>query len=367
MKVVFRTDASIAMGTGHVMRCLTLAEELKQIDASCVYFITRAHSGHMADTIRSKGYGLHLLTAPVQGFQPAPDDVAHAKWLNVPWAMDVEESLEVLIGIRPDWLIVDHYSLDARWHRLLRPYVGHIFVIDDLADRELHCDMLLDQTYGREQKDFQALLDGECRMLLGSRYAILRREFSELRSEAVGRRKRFDGLKRILVSLGGTDPDNVTAKILDSLKKFEGSSGPFIDVILGGQAPHLESIRKQAKNHPLKVEVSTDVDDMAIRMLKADLAIGAGGSTSWERCCLGLPALTICLGLNQKRIILETEKAGAAIYLGGENENFSDIIPEILHRLNRENKLMTNMSKRCFHLVDGYGAGRIVREMQEIS
>lgn len=366
MKVVFRADSSIAMGTGHVMRCLTLAEELKKNHAAHIFFITRALPGHMANSIQSKGYQLTLLPEPVQDFQPDPDDVAHAKWLNVPWAVDAEETIKAIVNVKPDWLIVDHYSLDARWHRLLRPYVGHILAIDDLADRKLYCDILLDQTFGREQKDYKKLLIEDCRMLLGSRFALLRPEFAELRPQAIHQRKCFDGIKRILVTMGGTDPNNATAKVLDSLAQIDWSTAPLIDVILGGQAPHLEFIRKLVENHPLKVVVSTDVTDMAMRMLKADLAIGAGGSTSWERCCLGLPTLIICLGQNQKRILREIEKAGAAINLGGQNGDVSRKISKILHRLNREKELMINMSGRCFNLVDGIGARRIANEIKEM-
>jgi len=361
--IVFRVDASIAMGTGHVMRCLTLADEFKKNYAVHVLFISRAHQGYLADYIQDKGFELKLLPSPVPGFQPSPEDVAHAKWLNVPWRLDAEETINIIASLKPDWLVVDHYSLDARWHSLLRPYVNRILVIDDLADRKLDCDILLDQTYGREKKDYRNLVNKNCRTLLGSRFALLRPEFVELRAQAIIKRKYFNGINRILVTMGGTDSKNLTSKILDSLAQINWSTNPYIDVVMGGHSPYLKVIQKMINNYPLNISISIDVSDMAVRMLKADLAIGAGGSTAWERCCLGLPTLAFCLAENQKLILQEIDKIGGLINLGKPTQDTDRKIKQTFHSLDKSKEIISNISDQCITLVDGAGVSRVVKEI----
>lgn len=278
MQAVFRVDASISIGTGHVMRCLTLADELKTLGASTV-FIIREHPGHLSALIRKRGYGAALLPVPDPDFKPVRNDVAHAKWLGVSWQQDAKETLQIIGDSKPDLLIVDHYALDARWHKELRQHVKKIFVIDDLADRPIDCDILLDQTYGRQVTDYQFCVPNDCRMLLGTRYALLSPDFSRLRTKAMERRKRFNGIQRILVAMGGYDSGNVTFIALKGLAEVNWSLLPQIDVVLGGDAPHLQSLRQYTAYQSLNVNISTDVTDMAERMLLADLAIGAGGTT----------------------------------------------------------------------------------------
>lgn len=363
---VFRVDASLEIGTGHVMRCLTLADELKTKGYRCL-FITRPHSGHMAGAITRRGHEVSLLSKSINDFLKSSDDVAQAAWLRGSWENDAHETIETLVGTIPNWLVVDHYAIDQRWQKLLRSHVEKIIVIDDLADRELDCDLLLDQTLGRKESDYHDQVNKGCRMLMGSRYALLRPEFLELRQQAITRRKAFDGVKRILVSMGGTDPHNVTAVVLDALLQLGLPTETTIDVVLGEYATHFKEIKEQSNKHSLEISVSKNVNDLAMRMLGADLAIGASGSTSWERCCLGLPALTISVAENQKIIAREIAKAGASIHLGDLRLVTSATIRNIVQSLIEQTDVMLRMSERCFCLVDGLGTSRMVKEIKAIS
>ncbi|EAZ98227.1 UDP-2,4-diacetamido-2,4,6-trideoxy-beta-L-altropyranose hydrolase [Marinobacter sp. ELB17] len=312
MNIVFRVDGSIQMGTGHVMRCLTLAEELQRLGHSCV-FICREHPGNLGEFITNKGFVVHLLsTTSGVNFTVENDDTAHAEWLGVSWRIDAEQTLAALGSMEVDWLVVDHYALDARWERLLAKAAGQIMVIDDLADRHHACDLLLDQNLGREITDYDHKVPEHCTRLVGPNYALLRPEFARLREKSLKRRK-MPELKRILISLGGVDRTNVTAQVLNVLNDSQLSSETELDVIMGATAPHLNDIRTQVSHTRFRATVSVNVGDMAERMCRADLAVGAAGSTSWERCCLGLPALIVVLADNQKSAAHALSERGVAI------------------------------------------------------
>ncbi|HDY75388.1 MAG TPA: UDP-2,4-diacetamido-2,4,6-trideoxy-beta-L-altropyranose hydrolase, partial [Candidatus Marinimicrobia bacterium] len=282
-------------------------------------------------------------------------DVAHASWLGASWQQDAEESIRAIGNTVPDWLIVDHYAIDARWHNQFRERVGQIMVIDDLADRPLDCDLLLDQTYGRQLDTYQEQVPPGCQILLGSRYALLRPEFSKLRPLAIKKRKIFNGINRILVTMGAMDPDNVTATVLEGLSRVDWKDKPVIDIVLGGKAPNLKQVESMAKKSTLEILVSTDVSDMAERMLAADLAIGASGSTSWERCCMGLPSITISIAENQSLIAYELEKKGAAKYLGTLEAITEESIKCSVEKIRKTDQLKS-MATIGIQIVDGSGA-----------
>ena len=181
MQIAFRADASIQISTGHVMRCLTLAEELKRQGHDC-FFICREHKGHLGDLIAEKGFSLHLL--PTAESEHASADFNwsdHARWLGVTWQRDAEQTRAILSNQPVDWLVVDHYALDIGWEQQTAEYAAQIMVIDDLADREHQCDLLLDQTFGRNAADYRPLVPKNCELLCGSQYALLRPEFAEFR------------------------------------------------------------------------------------------------------------------------------------------------------------------------------------------
>lgn len=363
--IAFRVDASIEMGSGHVMRCLTLADALKTEQRECL-FLTRPHPGNLSDNIEARGHRVILLTMPEQFVEEIEDDVDHAAWLGASQTQDAQETLTALKGIHPDWLIVDHYAIDQRWHKLLCSQVNNIFVIDDLADRAYDCDLLLDQTYGRKGTDYRHLVNKKTQLLLGSQYALLRPEFAELRSKAIAKRKENKDIQRILVSMGGTDPHNCTAKILQGLVQVEWQSQPVIDVVLSSRAPYLNKIMEQAKQCTLDVVVSVDVNDMAERILAADLAVGAGGATSWERCCLGLPTIMIGVAKNQINITQQLALTGASLYIGTFKNNIVHLISDALTTLNNNNTLLTDMAKKAAGITDGLGVHKVIISMENV-
>jgi len=311
MRFAFRADASIRIGSGHVMRCLTLADSLKARGHKS-RFLVRPHEGHLAEHIRERGHAVVLL--PLGGAardEADPDGPPHAEWLGGPWTEDATASLAALRDAAPDWLVVDHYALDARWEALLAPACGRLMVIDDLADRPHACDLLLDQNLGRRAEDYLALLPAGCVTLIGQQFALLRPEFQSFRAASLARRQ-APLLRNILVSMGGFDRDDTTSAVLDGIEAAGLPDGVSVTVVNGRDSPWLDKVRRRAAGMRLPAEVLVGVRNMAERMTQADLAIGAAGGTAWERCCLGLPSIAVVLAQNQRPGAAALARAGAA-------------------------------------------------------
>ncbi|MCG9042275.1 UDP-2,4-diacetamido-2,4,6-trideoxy-beta-L-altropyranose hydrolase [Laribacter hongkongensis] len=361
MRVIFRADASWHIGSGHVMRCLTLADALTTRGTEC-QFICRAHPGHLADFIRQKGYPVHLLD--VESDLPEQDaPLAHASWLGASMEQDAAQTAALLARLQPDWLVVDHYALDARWETLQRPHAGKLMVIDDLADRRHDCDLLLDQNLGRLDADYAELVPPHCQRLLGSTYALLRPEFVALREYSLQRRQP-GMLRTLLISMGGVDKDNATGRILQALFGAALPQDCRITVVMGATAPWLEEVKAQAATLPWSTEVSVNVGNMAQLMADADLAIGAAGSTSWERCCLGLPCITVCLAQNQQFIIQSLKDHGAVLESPSLSDNdFSFSINESIGQLNTNRPFLNKLSKSASKICHGNGAILIIDKL----
>lgn len=376
MKIAFRTDASLQMGSGHVMRCLTLADALKARGAQC-HFISRAHQGHLMEVIRQRGYTVNSLAAPVQQMQSAintiaitgqdaqnkkPKKLAHETWLGNTWQADAQETSTTLASLKLDWLVVDHYGLDQRWENALAVHCCQLMVIDDLADRPHLCNMLLDQNLGRQPQDYAGLVPIHCQVLSGPEYALLRPEFAALRTYSLQRRQAQPALRQLLITMGGVDQPNATGQVLQALKTCELPAECRITVVMGLTAPWLKNVQELAEQMPWPTAVMVNVNDMAQRMADSDLAIGAAGSTSWERCCLGLPTLMVVLADNQKEAAEHLQKAGAADCL-----SFGGLLLQDLHdRLQcfiDHPKQLGQMSNFASAITDGQGVERIISGM----
>jgi len=358
LRIMFRTDAAVEIGSGHVMRCLTLARALREKGAVC-RFLMRDLPGHLASVVAAEGFGLQLLRPPGPGDRPDTDP-AHDKWLAVGRDVDARECARVLATEPPDWLVIDHYALDARWQAAVVRPPTRLMVIDDLADRSHLADLLLDQNLGRQSDDYDALLPAHCIRLIGPRFALLRPEFAAARPAALARRGEALPLASILIAMGGVDKDDATGQVLTALSGLEPPLSARVTVVLGGRAPHLERVRAQAAALPCPATVLVDVPDMARLMTDADLAIGAAGSTSWERCCLGLPTLLLTLADNQLPGAAALDKAGAAVVLGDlRTPGWPGRLRAELARCLAEPTRLAAFAARGAGLVDGAGTGRV--------
>jgi len=352
----FRTDVSIEIGTGHVMRCLALAEALRQ-DGRNATFICRELPGNMIEAIAAKGFDVRALPAPGNVTQPA-NGPAHAALLGVPWQQDAAETRRMLDDLKPERVIVDHYALDAAWEAAAVPAGTPLMVIDDLADRPHRCDLLLDQNLGRNAEDYDGLVPDECTRLIGPKYALLRPEFAARRAESLARR-RDPRLAPLLITMGGTDPHNATNAVLSALRDCVLPDACRITVVLGASAPHLDEVRRTAAAMPWPTEVRVDVADMAALMIEADLAIGGAGSTSWERCCLGLPSIVLVLAENQFEAAQALAEVKACVNTGRfpETIDFAARLRAALFSFGTANALRVT-SRHAAEVADGRGASR---------
>jgi UDP-2,4-diacetamido-2,4,6-trideoxy-beta-L-altropyranose hydrolase len=336
------------------MRCLTLAEELRDSGAE-VSFISRMHPGNLNELIREKGFSCHELPgAPtVESNEQYVQDPRseYASWLGVSQQQDARETIEAVGATQADWLIVDHYGLDKEWERLLRPHAAKIMVIDDLADRRHDCDLLLDQNFFIDGgKRYDKLISPSCTRLLGPKYALLRKEFREARTNL---RERTGEVKRVLVFLGGGDPENITELAIEALSDAELLNLQ-ADVVIGSQNPHREKIEKLVQARP-RTTLHIQANNMAELMCTADLAIGAGGSTTWERLYLGLPSIAIPIAKNQ---ILPTKNlydSGVIMSLGRGCKLSVINIKEILKKAFDNPEDLIEMSKNGINMISCNG------------
>jgi UDP-2,4-diacetamido-2,4,6-trideoxy-beta-L-altropyranose hydrolase len=367
MYFIFRADSSIDIGTGHIMRCITLANALKAMGHECS-FICKQHSGNINSLIIENDFELHELEiAEFQDsviFRPNMVRPKYYAWIGSSLDHDAKLTNKILEKRAPDWIVVDHYALDVSWHKKVRGNTKNIMVIDDLANRHHDCEILVDQNLGRIESDYDGLLNAGCKRLIGPRYALLRPEFESRRENSLRRRER-PRLKRILISLGGIDLFNVTGKLLEALADSALEADTILDILMGGSAPHLGAVREQASQMSFKASVNVDVNDMAERMCLADLSIGAAGATSWERCCSGLPAVIMVLADNQVKVANALEESGAVINIG-DPEKIRARLPLIVANV-RDPDLLTQMSVAAAKITDGKGALSVINSMRLVS
>lgn len=358
MHFAFRTDASLQIGTGHVMRCLTLADALRERGAQST-FICRPHSGHLLDLIQQRAHTAIAL-APADDAFTSPADPCHAKWLGTDWASDAEQTQQALGNQAVDWLVVDHYALDRRWEQAMRPLTRRIMVIDDLADRQYDCDLLLDQNLGRQAKDYEGLSCGQTQMLIGPAYALLRPEFADWREHSLQRRVQPQ-LKNLLITMGGVDQANASGKLLDALTSCELPFDLKITVVMGSTAPWFAQVQAQAAAMPCPTQVLSGVSNMAQLMAESDLCIGAAGGSAWERCCLGLPTLVLILAANQQAGAMALQAHRAAWLAADTNQ----LVQQLTALFNQEkaDAILSEMSQAAANLTAGDGAIQVLEKL----
>jgi UDP-2,4-diacetamido-2,4,6-trideoxy-beta-L-altropyranose hydrolase len=359
MKVAFRTDASNRIGTGHFMRCIALADELKK-EGAHIRFLSRSLPTCLRDILRTKEIeyiSLENVEVDDSEVDDSIDELAHASWLGISQAQDSQVTIKALSDQACDWLIVDHYALDVRWEKALRPIVKHIMVIDDLSDRHHDCDVLLDQNYYVDMETrYTSKVPAHCKLLLGTSYALLREEFRFLREQV---KLRNGEVKKVLVFFGGVDEDNYTLSAIKSLSEID--IGLQVDVVIGGHHPFKELIQNSCSKYGFICHVQTP--SMAELMLKADLAIGAGGIAMWERCCLGLPTISFCSAENQRKQIADAAEKGL-IYSPPLSKDLIESIRLHIQALFSNPPLIRFLSHSGMKFVDGKGALRVTSWIQ---
>jgi UDP-2,4-diacetamido-2,4,6-trideoxy-beta-L-altropyranose hydrolase len=345
MNVVFRVDASVIIGIGHVMRCLTLADQLKTIGAVCS-FICREHPGNLIDQILRRGHKVFPLSAPNPRKSSANTDQYkegsdYEIWLGLDQSIDAIQTKELIGERHIDLLIVDHYAIDASWEKELRPSCSKLMVIDDLANRIHDCDILLDQNFYKAQElRYIDLVPLDCLCLLGPKYVLLRPEFYAAKKRA----KEINGtIHRVLVFFGGSDPANQTIKFLNDFQRLNTQTENIcLDIVVGGTNTHKEQI-KVICNSMVNAQFHCDVQNMANLMTNATLGVGSGGTAMWERCYIGLPTITVVFAKNQLQTTLDLAEIGAIEYAGnidsGQNINCAEFVFQLVKNPGRVKRI----------------------------
>ncbi len=346
------------------MRCLTLATALQSRGYVC-HFVMGNHPGNLAKLVLAAGMKVHLIELSGNRFGPRESACKdfYVPWLGRSWEDDAKECVTILRKLKSEWLVVDHYSIDRRWESKVSKHVRGILVIDDLADREHHCDILVDQNLGHRAEHYKCLVPADCSLLTGPEYALLRPEFRQFRQKSLNRRGKETGT-RILICMGGADGDNVTGAVVDAFSMDKSlPSCITLDIVMGPSSPWIDEVRSQVELLPCRATLSVGVNDMAQRMCDADLCIGGSGTMSWERCCIGVPSLVFVLADNQKEIAESLVKSGAVCRL--ELPIDIDIFGAAWKRILEDRFLAKEMSARAAKIVDGLGCRRVITRLFE--
>lgn len=322
MRYVFRVDASVQMGTGHIMRCLIIADELKrQEQSNFILFICRELKGNMIDFIKAKGYQVQVLP-PVLNEKTEADESINLdeQWLCTTWEKDAEQTIHILKQFPAvDWIIIDHYGIDMKWQKEVKKYVNKIMVIDDLANRPHSCNIIFDQNYHHDYRSrYDLLVPKDSLKILGLHHTLLRSEFTQL---AQKNRSNAKWRKKILVSFGGTDPTNETEKTLKAIIRIKETYPLETDVVVGSGHIHKGKIKRICQKEGF--HYFCQVNNMAQLIAEADLAIGAGGISTYERLYMGIPSITISTADNQTKVLKDLGEDEFVSYLG-KSEEVSD-------------------------------------------
>jgi UDP-2,4-diacetamido-2,4,6-trideoxy-beta-L-altropyranose hydrolase len=351
LRVAIRADASAARGTGHVVRCLTLASVVKA-RGGAVTVLGRALPPSVVAAIVDQGHEW----LPVSGSDDLDEWPVHGPWSAERQAADAKATIEALRGQAWDWMVVDHYNLDRTWEHQLVGVVRRLLVVDDLADRPHAADVLLDQNLPADRLRYVDRVPGSCRLLLGPDFALIRDEFLAVENRA---RPRDGMIGRVLVGFGGGDAGALAVAAIDACVQAGFHEGQ-VDVVVGGLSA--EAARVEDRCRQAGYGFVQHTTRMAELMVRADVMIGAGGSSSWERCVVGLPAVVVSLALNQQRVAAGLEAAGAVVSL--DNVDCAGAITRVLHDLRRDPARVRGMSASARRLVDGLGAGRVYEVME---
>lgn len=362
MKIGIRVDSSSAMGSGHLMRCVLLGRYFRE-QGDEVFFLSRELPLHQIEQIEADQFRVFRLKAPTGS--PAGDLTLFEQWLGVLCEEDAREVAEILAGLQGiDWLVLDNYALDARWERVIRPFVNKIMVIDDLADRVHDCDLILDQNfYDCYDNLYAGLVPPHCEKLLGPDYLLLRKEFLSLGDKPVCR-----DVRNLLITMGGSDPLNLTQWALD-LIAGQVAIPLEITVVIGPGYAWEDGIRRCARdfsNELHKITVLRNISNMHEIMHGVDIAITAGGSTVYELVFVGIPSIVVAANETQVESSAFLHRRGALEYIGLYRDGLDRRLLDKLELLISDLDFRRRLSSSSKSLIDGNGIRRIYTRMKSI-
>jgi UDP-2,4-diacetamido-2,4,6-trideoxy-beta-L-altropyranose hydrolase len=367
MNVLIRVDAGVRIGSGHVARTLTMADALKRRGVNA-HFVCRKHFGHLESWIKSRGFSVTML--PLDSQSQSDSDQPYAEWLGAPSDLDARQTLDVARQGRYEWVITDHYAIDEAWHGPIRSVVPQVMAIDDLANRKHNADVVLDQNYHHDfASRYDKLVPESCIRLLGPQYTLLRPQFEQSRR----RLSKLKSVKRSdtenwLVFMGGMDEQNVTSMVLQAFQSetLESLIDPGqlkIHVVIGSSNPHMSQVvricRQISSHQRIQAKLHVQVDDMAGLMSQMDFAVAAGGTNTWERCCLGLPTAVVTVADNQVQVAQDLDTAGVSCFIGRNDQLDPTRLATALadQWVHRDRRI--TMRQRSLELVDGAGTTRV--------
>lgn len=351
MRVAVRVDASRAIGTGHVRRMVALARGLESCGAD-VRFVWRDLGIDVAAMLPLAEWALPALPAPSGDFiadAGAPD---HAHWAGVSAKQDAAETLAAIRDFAPDWVVVDHYGFAADWHEAMRDGCGaRIAVIDDLADRALAADVVVDHNHHADHRaKYAEVLATPAWVLGGPRFALLGSAFAEAERLVVA-----DNVASIGVFMGGVDADGMSVAVLDAIDAA-GFAAP-VEVVTTSANPGLEALRARVAARP-GASLTVDLPDLAAFFARHQLQVGAGGGATWERCCIGAPTILLSVAENQQAVIPALVERG--VVLGAQP---GEALVAAIRQALGDADLRRRMADAARALVDGRGALRVALAM----
>jgi UDP-2,4-diacetamido-2,4,6-trideoxy-beta-L-altropyranose hydrolase len=332
MKLLFRADGNARIGTGHIMRCLSLARGCKRSGGEAIFAVAEI-APSLEHRLRAAGIEFVKINSPIAS------------------AQDARETIQLAQEQNADWIVADGYSFGADYQRQIKQTGYDMLLVDDYVHADSYCaDLVLNQNLHANIPLYDKR-DARTRLLLGTRYALLREDFLALRNY-----KRVTPAKanNVLVTLGGADPDNVTGKILEALFPFDINC----KIVIGGSNPHLAQLQSEIRNSKSGIELLADVSDMPGLMAWADIAIAAGGTTSWELAFMGVPSLMFILAENQRLVVDALATAGVAC------KTSLQTVANDLRALITEPSTRQTMSEHARHLVDGLGVSRVLSHLR---
>lgn len=356
LEILIRVDSSDQIGSGHAVRCLNLAKRLRSSGCN-VSFITRENNSNCNFIFFESNFEVIEMARTRATFRSdVIEDDEYQKWLGVSQEQDAQDTIGSIGAKLFDWIIIDHYALDYRWQDLLRERTKKIMVIDDLANRVHKCDLLLDQNFFLNMNErYSKLIPSNCKCLLGPSHLLVSEQYDRYR---FADKLRMGSISRVLVFFGSADNTNQTELAITAISSLKKTDVVF-DVIVG-KSNALAARIKQLCDDIENIRFHCQVNNMSEFIFKADFALGAGGSTLWERAKLGLPSAVTIVANNQIEATENAEKIGAIVNLGFFSKVSSKSYSNILEIMIKSPEKLQEMSHACKGLFNDSSSSDVV-------